>query len=304
MSITLRSDTIRKIIRDALLGLDHRAAIITMIDDLFVEDAMNFLKKVVEAKEVHGTSVDNDWYLSGFLSKELAKSDIAWNAGLNLKSITNMRGGAKKDVVLADSISHYRDFVSLIDSIDIEDRVHIDLQLSLSGIVTSLNFAESVVVMNALAVRRAAIRGGAWSSLGKQVEGPLMEILCRIHDVSDRNYRRDAVDDESIREVDFYLVSDNGDESRCEVKLMGKGNPESADAVVARESKVFVASTLSAINKSQLDDFGVHWTELQQPNGFVRFSKTLSALGIKHIQLSEDSDHTERIEKTVSDHFD
>jgi len=32
-------------------------------------------------------------------------------------------------------------------------------------------------------------------------------------------------------EIDFYPIS-NGQNYKCEVKLMGKGNPESADAVI------------------------------------------------------------------------
>jgi hypothetical protein len=36
----------------------------------------------------------------------------------------------------------------------------------------------------------------------------------------------------------------NGKEYLCEVKLTGKGNPESADVIIARDSNIFVADTL------------------------------------------------------------
>ena len=65
-----------------------------------------------------------------------------------------------------------------------------------------------------------------------------------------------------VREVDFDLKNGN-EKFRCEVKLMGKGNPESADAVIARDSKVFVADKLSDLNKEQLDERGVEWVELR-----------------------------------------
>ena len=304
MSITLKYDTIRKIVQAVLLGDDHRSFAINMIDDMFVDDALRFLRKVVEVKENQGRIIDNDWYLGEFISADLDRSEIAWNAGLNLKTITNRRRGGRKEIVLQDSIEHYRDFVSLVDSIDHENEVNIDLELSFKGLTDNLNFTESIVVINALAVRRAAIRGGTWSSLGKQVEGPLMEVLCRLYDVPHTLYRRDAVDDDSIREVDFYLISSDGREARCEVKLMGKGNPESADAVVARGSNVFVASTLSPTGKQQLDEYGVHWTELQLPNGFVRFGRTLDALGIEHTLLHEEEDYTNLIQQTVRDYFE
>ncbi|MGI8495592.1 MAG: CfrBI family restriction endonuclease, partial [Pyrinomonadaceae bacterium] len=59
---------------------------------------------------------------------------------------------------------------------------------------------------------------------------------------------------------------------KCEVKLMGKGNPESADAIIARDSKVFVADKLSEMNKKQLNSLRVNWIELRSANGFQKFA--------------------------------
>ena len=50
--------------------------------------------------------------------------------------------------------------------------------------------------------------------------------------------------------------------------------------MVARGSQVFVASALSDLNKRQLDERGVHWTELQREHGFLRFAQTLRAYGV------------------------
>ncbi len=44
---------------------------------------------------------------------------------------------------------------------------------------------------------------------------------------------------------------------------MGKGNPESADAVIARESDIFIADTLSDQNEEQLKDWGVEFFKTQ-----------------------------------------
>ena len=65
-----------------------------------------------------------------------------------------------------------------------------------------------------------------------------------------------------------------------------KGIQKSADAVIARESRVFVADKLSDLNKSQLDDLGIEWVELRQQDGFTRFEQVLSNLTIPHQQLS------------------
>uniref|UniRef100_UPI003C6FAF13 CfrBI family restriction endonuclease n=1 Tax=Campylobacter showae TaxID=204 RepID=UPI003C6FAF13 len=84
------------------------------------------------------------------------------------------------------------------------------------------------------------------------------------------------------REVDFKLYNSKKDkEFRVEVKLMGKGNPESADAVIARESKIFVADTLSEQNKNQLKSLGVEFLELKNNENCVDdFKKILEKLDI------------------------
>jgi len=131
------------------------------------------------------------------------------------------------------------------------------------------------------------LRGGLWSTAGKRVEKPLMLALCKLYQVSEANYKIKTLgkSEESFeREIDFYLCND-GKEYKCEVKLMGKGNPESADAVIARDSSVFIADKLSNTNKAQLDSLKVHWVELRDENGFRRFAKVLAGLNIPYIDI-------------------
>lgn len=142
-----------------------------------------------------------------------------------------------------------------------------------------------------MAVKRAALRGGLWSTAGKRVEKPLMLTLCKLFGVNDTNYSikfkgKSKKKPEFEREVDFYLIGSNNNSYKCEVKLMGKGNPESADAVIARGSKVFVADKLSETNKKQLDSLGVEWVELRSENGFKRFADVLRHLNISYQDFS------------------
>ncbi len=297
MPITLQRATIAEVVRLALSGEDHRTIVGTMIDGLFVADVLDFFKKVVNAK-ISSEMITRDWYEREFMSEVLRPNEIAWNSGTNMKTIGNNRGSTRKSIVLEEAYAHHQRFVELIDSFD-DGEVGITLGLSFKGVTVELDLGESLIVINALAVRRAGIRGGAWSTVGKQVEGPLMEVLCAIHDVEPSWYRKKSIDESPLREVDFYLVAGDGHEAKCEVKLMGRGNPESADAVIARASEVFVASTLSGTNKVQLDSDGVHWTELQTPNGFTRFGDTLATLGIPHTTLGFHDDHTARIDEAV-----
>lgn len=84
------------------------------------------------------------------------------------------------------------------------------------------------------------------------------------------------------REVDFRLLSrDKNKIYRVEVKLMGKGNPESADAVIARDTNIFIADTLSTQNKNQLKALNIEFLELKNnPNSLLNFSQILKRLDI------------------------
>ena len=138
---------------------------------------------------------------------------------------------------------------------------------------------------------------------GKRVEKPLMITLCKIHSVSEDNYAVKLkskakkvkapvdldTDKDFEREIDFYLVDDE-QQYKCEVKLMSKGNPESADAVIARGSKVFIANKLSDTNKKQLNSLGVQWVELRCDEGYKRFAKILSSLKIPYQAFEGDID--------------
>ena len=130
-----------------------------------------------------------------------------------------------------------------------------------------------------------------------------METLCRLFDVPAGCFTRALAQDGSLREVDYYLLHPDGAQIRCEVKLMGRGNPEGADMTIARDSKVFVASTLSDTNTTQLDDLDILWTELQTRNGFLRFQQTLQELGIPHTPLPDKEDYTAEIESAIQATF-
>ena len=86
------------------------------------------------------------------------------------------------------------------------------------------------------------------------------------------------------------MVIDDDQNYKCEVKLISKGNPESADAVIARSSKVFVANKLSDKNKKQLNSLGVEWVELRCDDGYKRFARVLRNLEIPHRAFEGDID--------------
>jgi putative type II site-specific deoxyribonuclease len=283
--MTLTDQIIKNIITRVLKSEDYRIEIVNLINAEFLQFSIDFFKKVVNAK-LNSEDITIDWYRQHFMAATLPADDIAINAGLNKKTISNMYGSATRSIVIEASNEHFETLYQSIQTlVEIEEDIDLTLTIKLKGVSVDLNVSESLIVINTLAVKRAALRGGLWSSAGKSVEKHLMLTLCKLYKVPESNY--DAthfVKDKGKkvdREIDFYLI--NGEQKYlCEVKLMGKGNPESADAIIARNTNVFVADTLSGQNKNQCDQLGVYWIALRDRNGYQRFGQTLQALGIPH----------------------
>lgn len=294
--MTLAKSIIQNIIARLLKGQDYRIEIIALINAEFLQFAISFFEKVVQAKLKNRDVVD--WYKEEFLRQDLGADEIAIHSGLNKKTIANMFNSATKAVVIEASNEHYEVLKETIARlIDSQSEIDLTLTIKFRGVSVELNINESLIVINTLAVKRAALRGGLWSAAGKRVEKPLMQTLCMLYDVPEENYEARPKKQEQAsdagkgfeREVDFFLRNKQ-DAFKCEVKLMGKGNPESADAVIARESKIFVADKLSDLNKAQLDSLGVSWVELRRPNGYEQFEAVLRRFDIPHKKFAGDLD--------------
>ena len=295
MTMTLTKQVTKNIIKTLLNGEDYRIEIVTLINAKFLQYTIDFFKKIIDAK-LKNKGITGDWYKKEFLDEKLSSEDIAINSGLNKKSISNMYNSARREIVIEASHKHYEKLYQTIQSlIDGEEGLNITLTLKFKGVSVDLNVSESLIVINTLAVKRAALRGGLWSTAGKRVEKPLMHTLCKLYGVSNNNYKlkiknRIISDADFEREVDFYLC-DKSRDYLCEVKLMGKGNPEAADAVIARNSDVFIADKLSDLGKKQLNSRKVEWVELRNKDGYKRFSEVLNNLGIPHIDFKGDANN-------------
>ncbi len=300
-----RELVIREVIERLLKSKDYRIVTQTEINGRFLTYCIDFFKKVVDAK-INGNTITEDWYKENFVMNDSIKPvDRAIYAGINKKTITNMFNSGKKEIVVSASEDNYDTLVNSISHlINESDSIDLTLTIKFNGIGVELNLNESLVVITSLAVKRAAITGGAYSAIGKNVEGPLMLTLCKLFQVSEKNYKMNiegggtASYGEFEREIDFYLLNDT-DTFKCEVKLMGNGNPEVADAVIARESNVFVADKLSDTNIKQLDSLGVHWTYLRSEEGFMHFENTLKALEISYTK--PDIDNLDNLVKNILD---
>ena len=282
--MTITGAVIKDIMRKLLAGENYRAVIVERLDAEFLQYVIDFFGRVVDAK-LKNYAVTADWYKEEFLNSHLPSADIAVHAGLGKKTIKNMYGSEAKPIVLNASIEHYDVLLNAIQELTEQSDVDVSLTIKFRTVSVDLNINESLIVINTLAVKRAALGGGLWSTAGKRVEKPLMTTLCALFRVPLKYFQQSVLPASTSgvqREADFYLVHNAEMRYRCEVKLMGPGNPESADAPHARDTQVFVANTLSDLNKEQLDDAGIHWVELRDENGYKRFEQVLTALSIPY----------------------
>ncbi|MDO4727346.1 MAG: CfrBI family restriction endonuclease [Porphyromonadaceae bacterium] len=283
--MTLTDQIVKNIITRVIKSEDYRIEIVNLINAEFLQFSVDFFKKIVTAK-LNSEDITIDWYKRYFMSEGLSSEDIAINSGLNKKTISNMYGSATRTIVIEASNEHFESLYQSIQTlVEIEKEIDLVLTIKLKGVSVDLNVGESLVVINTLAVKRAALRGGLWSTAGKSVEKYLMLTLCKLYQVPESNYdAKHFVKDKGKkvdREIDFYLL-EKDNKYLCEVKLMGKGNPESADAIIARSTNIFVADTLSQQNKNQCDELGIHWIALRDVNGFRKFKSILEKLQIPY----------------------
>lgn len=262
-------EIVKKTITRLLNGEDYRSEIINAINAQFFDFTIAFFKDIINAK-LDNKLLSIDWYNKYFLDNEkFAIDDIAIYSGINKKTIHNIYGKATKNVIIEVAQNNYNYLRQLLIDLeeDYKNELSIEIKLVRNSVSVDLSLSESLLVLNALATKKIAIRGGAWSSIGKKVEKPLMLELCSLCNVKYSNYDLTVfVKDKHKgydREVDFVLYDINRNKLRCEVKLMGKGNPESADVVIARDTNIFIADTLSEQNKQQFNDLGIKWIELK-----------------------------------------
>ena len=291
--MTLTDQVIRNIVARVIKSRDYRIEIVNLINAEFLQFAVDFFKQVVSAK-LNSEDITIEWYKRVFMNEKLPSDDIAINSGLNKKTISNMYRSETKQIVIEASNEHFDSLYHSIQSL-VENEHDIDLTLTIKfkGVSVDLNVSESLIVINTLAVKRAALRGGLWSTAGKRAEKYLMLTLCKLYKVEEEYYNAEHfVRNRELdvdREIDFYLKN-NGKEYKCEVKLMGQGNPESADAIIARQSDVFVADTLSQQNKNQCEQLGICWIACRDENGFKRFKLALDKFNIPYTNYSGNLD--------------
>lgn len=285
--MTFQNNIIDNTVNKLIKGEDYREEILRSINATFLDFSLFFFQTIVNAK-MSDEGITLEWYKKYFLNEDnFSPEEAAIFAGINKKSITNIYGSATKEIVFDVANANFEYISSLLTNLenDVNSDFFITIKICYKDISVDLSLSESLMVINALATKKIQIRGGAWSAIGKKVEKPLIDRLCKeagvypdyidnSHFVKDKSKSFD-------REVDYKLKSRTGVVYRIEVKLMGKGNPESADATIARDSDIFVADTLSEQNCNQLKARGVKFLVLKDNKNIINdFKKILIDLDI------------------------
>ncbi|MBQ8839232.1 MAG: CfrBI family restriction endonuclease [Bacteroidales bacterium] len=160
----LTEQVIKNIISRVIKSQDYRIEVVNLINAEFLQFTVDFFKKVVDAK-LNSEAISIEWYRNAFLNHQLPSDEIAINSGLNKKTISNMYRTASKQIVIQASNEH---FDSLYDNIQAlvsnENEIDLNLTIKFNGVSVDLNISESLIVINTLAVKRAALRGGLWST--------------------------------------------------------------------------------------------------------------------------------------------
>ncbi len=285
--MTFENEIVEKTIEKLINGQDYREEIVRSINAVFLDFTIDFFKKIVSAK-INSEDITLNWYKEYFInSNNFTADEAAIYAGINKKTITNIYGTASKEVVLNVANENFEYLSGLINELedDANSGLAISIKISYNDVTVDLSLSESLLVINALATKKIQIRGGAWSSIGKKVEKPLIDKFCELAGVPAKNIDNSTFKKDKSkafdREVDYKLISKDGKVYRIEVKLMGKGNPESADATIARASDIFIADTLSDQNCEQLKSRGVKYLILKDcPNSIQKFKEILLDLDI------------------------
>lgn len=285
--MTFENSVINGTVDKLLKGQDYREEVIRSINAVFLDFTIDFFKKIAAAK-MDSKDITLDWYRKYFINTDKFSADeAAIYAGLNRKTITNIYGTANREVVINVANENFTYLSELISELerDAKSNLGITIKISYNNVTVDLSLSESLLVINALATKKIQIRGGAWSSIGKKVEKPLLDKMCALAGVPSENidnshFKKDQ-SKQFDREVDYKLKSRLGKEYRIEVKLMGKGNSESADVTFARDTHIFVADTLSTQNRNQLKDRGVKFVSLKDnPSSMDDFKAVLRELDI------------------------
>ena len=268
----LSNEQISNIITKIFMGESYRPYIMTLKNEIYAEIYKDVISKIKNKPDSNFEEV--------FLDNQHI-NDKLWFSGVPHKTVDDTYGGKNNE-------NKIRGLNELGDE---NKRILVNSETSLENVIFKFDdgieavypVEEFLRLLLGITTLQGAKRGGFNSSMGKRVEKIFLVTLCKLFGVSNENYHPYDLDDGTThnRETDFYLINNNGDKFKIEFKLMGKGNPESADSFLARNTNITIGETLSETNKAQLDANNIYWVELKN-GGWKKFEEILNILEISN----------------------
>lgn len=267
------------VIRNLFAGNEFRQGVESLSENQISECIAENLRSAVVAK-LDGMSIDLSWYIA---SLSASVSSPVLNERNNELRVNAMN------------------FVKQLSDAAYEPEDSISISMGFRHVTIDLTFDECLFIINSLAVHNVEVYQEGLRMISRNISWLLLLTLCKLFRVPEWNYRY-GTHGNGLHSNFFYLFDNHDKHCQCEVKLMGQGNPESADAVIARDTHVFVADKLSDLNKQQLDNRGIQWVELRSENGYRRFYAVLRELGVPCQDFDGDLDT--RLTEIFSEIFD
>ena len=287
MAINLENKHKVEIIRLVLSGEGHRPYMTALKSDIYINFYISFFEEISN----HGQEAD----FEDIFIKNSDLDDRLLNTGINKKTVGDTYNSASREMKEKAIKEIGRAITEIIQNKETSiEEVSFKFKDNNEYVFNTKDFLKMIL---ATSTNHAALKGGFASTFGKQVEKPLIKTICKVFGVSENNYEEnDQQDNRSYsRETDFYIIDDDNNKFKVEFKMMGRGNPEGADSLYARDTSIFMGDTLSETNKKQCEDNGVHWIELRN-NGWIKFGEVLESLNINY---SFNKEYKENIEKII-----
>ena len=196
--MTFGEEAVKSTVSKLLSGTDYRDEVINAVNSVFFDFCIKFFGEIVQAK-LSGNDINISWYSEHFIEGDnIPPEDAAIYSGLNKKTITNTYGSATREIVLEAARNNFDYLRSMLDELENDSANDLAVTISIrrNKVIVELSLTESLIVINALATKKLQIRGGAWSAIGKRVEKPLVDELCRRAGVPEEyidreNFRRE-----------------------------------------------------------------------------------------------------------------
>ncbi len=143
-----------------LKGKDYREVVLNTINTEFLDFAISFFKDIVYAK-MHDKSIDFSWYQKYVMDNKDPK-DIAILCGTNIK--TNTYGTSTKEVVLDIAQNNLKYLYEILQNLENDNMTDlgINIKITYKDISVNLDLKENLLVINALATKKIALRGSAY----------------------------------------------------------------------------------------------------------------------------------------------